>query len=573
MYSKQFFVVIIFLFSTLTFSNNVLAVNCINTCAGVTPFLSEKCNDISISNQSVTGSKVIFDVEAYSLPPGINKICLTVDAIAYAGVTKDSPEYCKVVTIVDGIREDEEITFNSSGNHDIDFWSSPELNNPQEYRCGRITVNIADAPTATPTPTPRSDCFDISGAGCYPKNGVPSSCGAIVSTSNGVSRDCIPLCKGYSCERESSTSPYKVTKDDFNHPFNLDSFQDSLNESTAGALGGYCAVGGVIFNGNPPGDFSGETDGPSVLKKLMAGLVEKFNAIAGKSMTPVKMIKDAMQPTKFCPISGFSYFYEGGSVTPLDTQTIIDTQKIFIKNNTELDLLDKINQKDADVNSIVSSNTSQERIVLAVDLLMSTKNMDIDQKGEVLEKIRTTLGTISCQCQDPSQFQANAQNSESNVEGASIQRGEVLGTGPNGHLPGQCAIGAKLFAEDRIACTAKEYCGALKSINEDEYVKCYNCLYEDKGTWTAIGCVYSDFSKTIKEVIFPVAIGFAGLISLGCIIFASITMQTSAGDPEKVKKAQELITSCIAGLIVIIFSVFILRVIGVDILRIPEFGG
>ena len=118
-------------------------------------------------------------------------------------------------------------------------------------------------------------------------------------------------------------------------------------------------------------------------------------------------------------------------------------------------------------------------------------------------------------------------------------------------------------------------CGALNDsmFNPDEYQSCMKCNYLEKGVWTAIGCVYSDFSKTIKEVIFPVAIGFAGLISLGCIIFASFTMQTSAGDPEKIKKAQELITSCIAGLIVIIFSVFILRVIGVDILRIPEFGG
>ena len=37
------------------------------------------------------------------------------------------------------------------------------------------------------------------------------------------------------------------------------------------------------------------------------------------------------------------------------------------------------------------------------------------------------------------------------------------------------------------------------------------------------------------------------------------------------KKAQELITSCIMGLMLIIFSIFILRLIGVDILKIPGF--
>jgi len=567
---KQFFVVIIFLFFTLTFSDNALAVNCINTCAEVTKFSYEKCNDISISNQRITGSKVTFDVESYSLPPGENKICLTVDAIAYSGVTKDSSEYCKVVTIVDGIREDEEMTFNSSGYHNIDFWSSPELNNPQEYKCGGTTVSIADAPTATPTPTPRSDCFDIVGDGCYPKNEIPTACGTIVNTSNGVSRDCIPLCNGYSCGRESSTSPYKVTKNDFN----LDSFQAALNESTAGAIGGYCAVGGVVFEGAPPPDFAAEmTEGPSILKKIQESISRAMSSFTSKGMVPLKMAKDAMQPTKFCPISGLSYFYDEND-TLIQSADIFATQKILFRDNDKSSrIIDELFTPDADIDTIIGALSNKERVVLAVDMLGSTKDMNIDQKGEVLEKIHTTLGTISCQCKDPSEPNASAQNSESNVAGASAQRGEVLGTGPNSNLLGQCAIGAKLFADDRIACTAKEYCGALKKYSEEEYVKCYNCLYEDKGTWTAIGCVYSDFSKTITEVIFPVAIGFAGLISLGCIIFASFTMQTSAGDPEKVKKAQELITSCIAGLIVIIFSVFILRVIGVDILRIPEFGG
>ena len=55
------------------------------------------------------------------------------------------------------------------------------------------------------------------------------------------------------------------------------------------------------------------------------------------------------------------------------------------------------------------------------------------------------------------------------------------------------------------------------------------------------------------------------------IISASFMIITSSGNPDRLKAGQELLTSAIMGLIMIIFSVFVLRVIGVDILKIPGF--
>ena len=57
-----------------------------------------------------------------------------------------------------------------------------------------------------------------------------------------------------------------------------------------------------------------------------------------------------------------------------------------------------------------------------------------------------------------------------------------------------------------------------------------------------------------------------------CIIYSAYLIQFSRGNPERIKKAREYLTSCIMGLLLIIFSIFILRLIGVDILRIPGFG-
>ncbi|MBE2287909.1 MAG: hypothetical protein IAE95_00040 [Chitinophagaceae bacterium] len=107
--------------------------------------------------------------------------------------------------------------------------------------------------------------------------------------------------------------------------------------------------------------------------------------------------------------------------------------------------------------------------------------------------------------------------------------------------------------------------------NGEEQRECNNCIYRG-GNWTALGCIYPDLKSFIQYQVFGFGIGIAGTVALGCIIYSAFLMQTSAGEPEKITKAQELMTSCIIGLIVVIFSVFILRVIGVDILRIPGMG-
>ena len=103
-----------------------------------------------------------------------------------------------------------------------------------------------------------------------------------------------------------------------------------------------------------------------------------------------------------------------------------------------------------------------------------------------------------------------------------------------------------------------------------DYGSCVSC--SSSGVWTSIGCVKNNLNSFIGETVFDFGIGLAGGFSLLCIIYAAFMMQSSQGNPEKLKKAQEMITSCIMGLMLIIFSVFILRLIGVNILKIPGFG-
>lgn len=111
-------------------------------------------------------------------------------------------------------------------------------------------------------------------------------------------------------------------------------------------------------------------------------------------------------------------------------------------------------------------------------------------------------------------------------------------------------------------------CQRQNSVSERN--SCLNCANQG-GVWTGLGCVYTDAKQFIEFTIFGWGIGLAGGFALLCIIYAAFIMQSSEGNPEKLKRAQEMITSCIMGLMLIIFSVFILRLIGVNILKIPGF--
>lgn len=112
-------------------------------------------------------------------------------------------------------------------------------------------------------------------------------------------------------------------------------------------------------------------------------------------------------------------------------------------------------------------------------------------------------------------------------------------------------------------------CQAISDTGERD--RCSSCLVTG-GIWSSIGCMSTDLKSFIEDVLLRVGIGIAGGTSLLCIIFAAFQMQTSGGNAEKLKKAQELLTNCITGLMVIIFSMLILKIIGVDILRIPGFS-
>lgn len=92
------------------------------------------------------------------------------------------------------------------------------------------------------------------------------------------------------------------------------------------------------------------------------------------------------------------------------------------------------------------------------------------------------------------------------------------------------------------------------------------------GINSAIGCIPVSDTNSFMGWILGWAVGVGGGIAFLLIVYASFMVMTSQGDPTRLKAGQELLTSAISGLILLIFSVFILKFIGVDILGLSKFG-
>ncbi|KKT30187.1 MAG: hypothetical protein UW41_C0021G0018 [Candidatus Collierbacteria bacterium GW2011_GWC2_44_18] len=92
------------------------------------------------------------------------------------------------------------------------------------------------------------------------------------------------------------------------------------------------------------------------------------------------------------------------------------------------------------------------------------------------------------------------------------------------------------------------------------------------GIDTALGCISTSVDATGDSFftsVIKIAVGLGGGLALILMLFGVFIITTSAGIPDKLKEGQEIITSAISGLIFIILSVFLLRLIGVDILGLP----
>lgn len=92
------------------------------------------------------------------------------------------------------------------------------------------------------------------------------------------------------------------------------------------------------------------------------------------------------------------------------------------------------------------------------------------------------------------------------------------------------------------------------------------------GINTAIGCIHTSPIGFIKDFL-NFLISIAGGLAFLMMLAGAYQMLTSAGNPETLSAGRDRFQSAIIGLLFIIFSILLLRIIGVDILGLGTFFG
>jgi hypothetical protein len=132
-----------------------------------------------------------------------------------------------------------------------------------------------------------------------------------------------------------------------------------------------------------------------------------------------------------------------------------------------------------------------------------------------------------------------------------------------------CTADSKAYCCD----TAEECTNLEQNFVANPTVRCDKVDGNFTGVETAIGCVHVLATPEVfLGEILGWAVGVGGGIAFLLILYAGFMIMTASGSPERLKAGQELLTSAISGLILLILSIFILKFIGIDILGLGKLG-
>lgn len=160
------------------------------------------------------------------------------------------------------------------------------------------------------------------------------------------------------------------------------------------------------------------------------------------------------------------------------------------------------------------------------------------------------------------------------IAGSNNQYSDIPGCEAKFSLVRNCGNSCNVNETDLSVSPAFGLCEQIA--DSDKRAQCNACFtgggsLGGAGLWTAIGCIPTQAGGIIKTLI-QISLGIGGGITLLLILAGAFKLSVSQGDPKAVEEAREQITSAVIGLLFIIFSITILRFIGIQVLQVPGFG-
>lgn len=237
----------------------------------------------------------------------------------------------------------------------------------------------------------------------------------------------------------------------------------------------------------------------------------------------------------------------GQTVDEKEIEALSNEVEEFIKNNNDI-ACGKVGQKCCTKDFLAKAqpniNNSASKVHWTIDWLLNLVKKKAISTGTTNNDLLKDLPEFGLACVDDSYPKY---------------------VDPKNPDPNQCVCSDHPFK-------LQELCSKIGEPNTPSNERHQCEIASNNAVWTAIGPIDFTLQEFIKDTLVGWGIGLAGVITMLCIIYSAFVLQTSGGNPEKIKKAKERLTACIVGLLLIIFSIFILKIVGVDILQIPGFS-
>lgn len=104
-----------------------------------------------------------------------------------------------------------------------------------------------------------------------------------------------------------------------------------------------------------------------------------------------------------------------------------------------------------------------------------------------------------------------------------------------------------------------------------EYNQCMACHAQKGKQWTPIGCVDASTGGFVQNVL-QVVFGIAGGVSFLALLYGGVTLLGSKGNSEQIQQGRRILIGALSGLILVLFSVFIIEFLGFTIFGLPGIG-